>query len=483
MGWLRGVSGQPWRIIIVAVGGLLVAVIVAGLVGFVLNRNIASVTNDVLRYDADLEDEGDDLRAAVLDMRHYHRNLYFAGPSEKGIREFEAAYKRLEEEVDELEKLGVRDRDAPQPEEIRALTEDYYDGFRPAIERYDEDRAAFERASDEGLDRIDQLNLIAEELDELGEQRWEKALQEVESVTRTASIDMLAIIFGLLLAGAVLAYTAVRIVNELRRLDAEQKATAEQLEAANRAKAEFIADVSHELRTPLTVLRGNAQVGLARGTEDSEETRLFEEIVEESRRMSRMVEDLLLLAKSDSASLPYEFETVEVEPVLAELAGRAAVLARERGASLRTELAGGGLARLDQQKMEQAVLILVDNAAKYGSRDGSSSEIVLSSLVRSGELRITVRDQGPGIPETELPHVFERFYRLDKARSRQMGGAGLGLPIARTIIEAHKGRLEAVSRPGEGTTMSLYVPLLPPEPATPGKSNARSARQVGSTTG
>jgi signal transduction histidine kinase len=327
------------------------------------------------------------------------------------------------------------------------------------------------------------LNLIAEELDELGEQRWEKALQEVESVTRTASIDMLAIIFGLLLAGAVLAYTAVRIVNELRRLDAEQKATAEQLEAANRAKAEFIADVSHELRTPLTVLRGNAQVGLARSTEDSEETRLFEEIVEESRRMSRMVEDLLLLAKSDSASLPYEFETVEVEPVLAELAGRAAVLARARGASLRTELAGGGLARLDQQKMEQAVLILIDNAAKYGSRDGSSSEIVLSSLVRSGELRITVRDQGPGIPEDELPHVFERFYRLDKARSRQMGGAGLGLPIAKTIIEAHKGRLEAASRPGEGTTMSLYVPLLPPEPDTPGKNNKRSARQVGSTTG
>ena len=476
MSWLRGVSGQPWRIIVVAVSGLLVAVIIAGLVGFVLNRNIASVTNDVLRYDADLEDEGDDLRAAVLDMRHYHRNLYFAGPSEENIREFEAAYSRLEEEIGELEKLGVRDPSAPQPDDIRAMSDDYYADFRPAVALYEEDRAAFERASDEGLDRIDTLNRIAEELDELGEQRWEKALTEVESVTRTASVALLAVIFGLLLAGAVLTYTAVRIVNELQRLDAEQKASAEKLEAANRAKAEFIADVSHELRTPLTVLRGNAQVGLAQGAGDPENTRLFEEIVDESRRMSRMVEDLLLLAKSDSASLPYEFETVEVEPILAELAGRATVLARERGAALRTELAGGGLARLDPQKLEQAVLILVDNSAKYGSRDGSSGdEILLSSLVRSGELRITVRDHGPGIPENELPLIFERFYRLDKARSRRMGGAGLGLPIAKAIIEAHKGRLEAVSRPGEGTTMSLYIPLLESQPDTPGQSHPRTA--------
>jgi signal transduction histidine kinase len=422
----------------------------------------------------DLEDEGDDLRAAVLDMRHYHRNLYFAGPSEERIREFEAAYSRLEEEITELERLGVRDPSAPQPEDIREMSNDYYDGFRPAIALYEEDRAAFERASDEGLDRIDKLNRIAEELDELGEQRWEKALTEVDNVTRTASLALLAVIFGLLLAGAVLAYTAVRIVNELRRLDAEQKATAEKLEAANRAKTEFIADVSHELRTPLTVLRGNAQVGLAQDAGDPENTRLFEEIVDESRRMSRMVEDLLLLAKSDSASLPYEFETVEVEPVLAELAGRATVLARERGAALRIELAGGGLARLDPQKMEQAVLILVDNAAKYGSESGASGdEILLSSLVRSGELRITVRDHGPGIPENELPLIFERFYRLDKARSRRMGGAGLGLPIAKAIIEAHKGRLEAVSRPGEGTTMSLYIPLLESQPDTPGQGHHR----------
>jgi two-component system, OmpR family, sensor histidine kinase VicK len=476
MSWLRSVRGQPWRMIVVAVGGLLLFVLMAGLVGLVSNRSVANVTNDVLRYDVDLEDEGDDLRAAVLDMRHYHRNILFAGPTETNVDNYEDAYSRLQEEVTELERLGVREPSAPQPEDIRAMADDYYADFRPAVALYEEDKAAFDRASKEGLDRLDRMNRMAEELDEVGEQRWEEALTEVGGVTRTASMALLAIIFGLLLAGAVLAYTAVRFVNELRRLDAEQKATAEKLEAANRAKAEFIADVSHELRTPLTVLRGNAQVGLAQGAGDPETPRLFEEIVEESRRMSRMVEDLLLLAKSDSASLPYEFETVEVEPVLAELAGRAAVLARERGATLKTEIAGGGLARIDQEKLEQAVLILVDNAAKYGSENSSTqAEIVLSSLVRSGELRITVRDRGPGIPENELPRIFERFYRLDKARSRRMGGTGLGLPIAKTIIEAHNGHLEAVSRPGHGTTMSLYIPLLQTEAPAPPQSKRAHA--------
>jgi two-component system, OmpR family, sensor histidine kinase VicK len=204
------------------------------------------------------------------------------------------------------------------------------------------------------------------------------------------------------------------------------------------------------------VLRGNAQVGLALGS-DPDHTQLFEEIVAESKRMSRMVEDLLFLARSDSASPPLEFETVAVEPILADLAGRAEVLARERGARLETRLRGRGLVKVDPQRIEQAVLILVDNAAKY-SPDGST--ITLTSSTGSGELRIGVEDHGHGIPKEELPRIFERFYRLDKARSRTLGGSGLGLPIAKTIVEAHGGHIEAASRPGKGTTMSLCLPLL-----------------------
>jgi two-component system sensor histidine kinase VicK len=453
---MRKIREQPWRITIAAVGGLLVAIFVAGLVGLLVNRSVENVTDEA-RSDLELEDEGDDLRAAVLDLRHYQRNITFGGPTKNNIDNFENAYAQLEEEIRELESTGVRDPGAPQPDEIQAMAQDYYDDFRPAIGFYEENRAAFEEASDRGLVRIDEMAQVGEDLDELGEQLSARSLAEVDRATRTARVVLLTVIFGLLLVGAGLAYATVRVVNELRRLYGEQQETAEKLAEANRAKTDFIADVSHELRTPLTVLRGNAQVGLALGG-DPDQTELFEEIVVESKRMSRMVEDLLFLARSDlPSSLPLEFETVAVEPFLAELAGRAEMLSRERGATLETRLEGRGLVKVDPQRIEQAVLILVDNAAKYGRQRGG---ITLSSSVRSGELRIEVADRGPGIPGEELPRVFERFYRLDKARSRKMGGAGLGLPIARTIVEAHGGHVEAVSRLGEGTKMSVCLPLL-----------------------
>lgn len=459
MSWFKGIRERPWGITIVAVSGLLVAILIAGVVGFLLNRNVERVTNEALRYDVQLEDEGDDLRAAVLDLRHYHRNIYFGGPSRKEIDDFENAYAQLEEEIRELQDIGVRDPDAPQPDEIRRMAEEYYAGFRPAIGLYGsgpEPSAAFEEASDHGLVLIDQMAQAGEELDELGERLSEESLGKVERATTTARVVLLAVIFGLLLVGVGLAYATVRVVSELRRLYAEQQETMQKLAGANSAKTDFIADVSHELRTPLTVLRGNAQVGLMLGS-DPDHAQLFEEIVVESKRMTRMVEDLLFLAKSDSASLPLEFETVAVAPFLAGLARRAEVLVRERGAELERKLEGGGFVEIDRQRIEQAALILVDNAAKYGPPGGT---ITLSSFVRSGELHISVEDRGPGIPNEELPRIFERFYRLDKARSRQLGGTGLGLPIAKTTVEAHSGRIDVVSHPGEGTTILMRLPLL-----------------------
>ena len=459
MSWFRGIREQPWRIAIAAVGGLLVAIIVAGLVGILLNQRVEDATSDG-RYDVELEDEGDDLRAAVLDMRHYHRNITFTGVSRGGIEAFDNAYRNLHEEISELESIGVRDPAAPQPDEIRAMANEYYEDFRPAMGLYEEGQegggTAFTEASDRGLYRIGKMEDAAEKLDEVGEQNSEEALDRVDRATTTARVVLLAVIGGLLLAGAALAYAVVRVVNELRRLYAEQRVAMEKVEAASQAKTEFIADVSHELRTPLTVLRGNAQLGLALGV-DREHEEILEEIVAESKRMSRMVEDLLFLARSDSATLPLVLETVPVETLIAELAGRAEVLARERGARLETKLEGDGFVEVDAQRIEQAVLILVDNAAKYGSSGGS---VTLDSSTRSGELRIGVEDRGPGIPKEELPRIFERFYRLDKARSRKLGGAGLGLPIAKTIVEAHDGHVEAVSRIGEGTKMTLCLPLL-----------------------
>jgi two-component system, OmpR family, sensor histidine kinase VicK len=471
--WIRDIKEQPWRTTIAAVGGLLVAIIVAGMVGFLLNERVENAADDA-RYDVGLEDEGDDLRAAVLDMRHYHRNIAFTGISRGGIKDFEGAYRKLHEEIDELEDVGVRDPDAPQPDEIRAMANEYYEDFRPAMGLYEEDQpgggAAFEDASDRGLYRIAKMESAAEELDELGEVLSNEALARVDRATARARVVLLAVVAGLLLVGAALAYAAVRVVNELRRLYAEQQVASEKLAEASQAKTDFIADVSHELRTPLTVLRGNAQVGLVLDG-DCEHREILEEIVEESKRMSRMVEDLLFLARSDTASpQPLNLNNVAIDSFLAELAGRAEVLARERGARLETELEGGGFVEIDAQKIEQAVLALVDNAAKYGPPGGT---VTLASSVRSGELHISVEDRGPGIPKEELPRIFERFYRLDKARSRQLGGAGLGLPITKTIVEAHGGHAEAVSRLGKGTKMSLCLPLLAGSSA-----HAKTARSV-----
>ncbi|MDN5697695.1 MAG: ATP-binding protein, partial [Rubrobacter sp.] len=125
------------------------------------------------------------------------------------------------------------------------------------------------------------------------------------------------------------------------------------------------------------------------------------------------------------------------------------------GLTLAPALEGRGRIRGDKARMEQAVMALVDNAAKYAPR---GSRVYLSAEKKKGGLRIRVEDEGPGIPEDKLPHIFERFYRVDKARSRKQGGAGLGLSIARTIAEVHGGRIEAENTKG-GARMTLYLPL------------------------
>ena len=226
--WIGGAREQSWRITVAALAGLLAAITVAGVTGLLLNRNV-EIANRALAYDVNLEDEGDDLRAAVLDMRHYHRNLYFGGPSRENLENFRQEYGELEAEINELEDVGVRDPDAPQPEEIRRTAEAYWEDFNPevATELYQENPPddqpeeggrAFSEASYAGLKRIDEMNQDAEELDELGEDLADVAIADVRQATATARIVLLSVIVGLLLVGAALALAAVRVVNELRRL-------------------------------------------------------------------------------------------------------------------------------------------------------------------------------------------------------------------------------------------------------------------------
>ena len=493
LGWIRGIREQPWRVTLVAVGGLLVAIIIAGLIGFWQTRNIERVADEAFGY-VDLEDEADDIRAAVLDIRHYHRNLYFPAMDSgrltpEGIADYEAARERMHQEINELEEVAAYDADAPQPEDFRRWEEEYYADFQPFIQQTEvADRAAFDAASDRGLRQIAQMEQAAEVLDGLGEDLTDDSLQRVERAATTSALVLLGAIAGLLLAGAALAYAAVRVVNELRRLYAEQQNTSDKLAAASRAKTDFLADVSHELRTPLTVLRGNAQVGLALGPEEEQE-QLLHDIVEESKRMSRLVEDLLFLARSDSASPSMQPQSVSAALFSSELAARAEVLVREQGAVLETSLRAEGTLSADPARLEQAVFILLDNAIKYGPPGEVvtlRSDVTRAGTQAAGKLRITVEDRGPGIPREDLPRIFERFYRVDKARSRKVGGTGLGLPIAKTIVEAHGGYITAESRPGQGTIMAIHLPMIavggeqnspedgPRESATPAGKSAGS---------
>ena len=234
----------------------------------------------------------------------------------------------------------------------------------------------------------------------------------------------------------------------------DRKRAEDALAQEARVRTDFLAEVSHELRTPLTVILGNAEVGLdlERGCAHEE---ILQEIAKESALMSRMVDDLLFIARSDSLSPPIEVRTVAVGPFLEDLAKSAGALVQQHGATLRTELTGDGLVRVDPSRVKQAVLALADNAAKF-SPDGES--VTLRSATSGGELCIEVEDEGPGIPEEELPRIFERFYRVDGTRSP---GTGLGLSITATIAEVHDGRVKAESSPGRGTRMSLFVPLVP----------------------
>lgn len=458
-----------------AVGGLLLAIMAAGLVGLLLALNVQRAA-EAASYDVELEDHGDDLRVAVLDLRQYHRNLLFYEPTPERVAEFEAAYDALQQEIDELEELGVRIPGAPGPDEIRRTAAEYYEDFRPAIDLAGPRAEALESASDRGLERIEEMDAAAEEIDELAERRTEDELGLVDRASTRAVGVLIAAVGGLLISGAALAYLTLRVISELRRLYAEQR------EAA-RARTDFLADVSHELRTPLTVLRGNAELGLVLD-QDWPHRELLEEMVAESDRMSRMVEDLLFLARSDSQSVPLETRAVDAAAFLEGVASRARALARERGTTLEVDLHGTGELRIDPPRIEQAVMILIDNALKYGAtgRPGGAP-VRLSSTNVGATLRVEVADRGPGIPEEDLDRIFERFYRLDKARSRRLGGAGLGLPIARTIVEAHGGRIEASSILGKGTTVAVILPTASPEsePAnTPSirEQNGKRARQT-----
>lgn len=449
MTWLQGLHVRSWWLANMSIIGLLVAIAVAGLLALGINERVRGVLVLALQYDLEIEDRADDLRVAILDMRHYHRNLVFGGPSPRRLTDFETAYEQLLSHLDRLGQLGIRDANLPDEAELRQIAEHYYIEFQPAIALYYDDPQAFDLASDDGLWLLAELESDALRFERFGEREAADALLGVEDAANSARTLLIVKLAGHILIGAVLAYLIIRNLREQRRAAAE-------LAHALQLKTDFIADMSHELRTPLTVVRANAEVALGLDR-TCVHTELLEEISKEAEHMTHLVEDLLFLARSDAGAAPLAQELVNIRSFLTELAERSSVLARGRGATVQLDLAGEGLVRIDRERIAQAVLILVDNAVKYSPADKT---ITLRSALHGAEVVIEVEDEGPGIPEQDLPLVFERFYRVDKARTRKQGGVGLGLAIAKSIVTAHGGRIEAESVLNKGTKMRYYLPLV-----------------------
>jgi two-component system, OmpR family, sensor histidine kinase VicK len=449
MTWLQGLHVRSWWLANMSIIGLLVAIAVAGLLALGINERVRGVLVLALQYDLEIEDRADDLRVAILDMRHYHRNLVFGGPSPRRLTDFETAYEQLLSHIDRLSQLGIDSENLPDEAELRENAEHYYIEFQPAIALYYDDPQAFDLASDDGLWLLAELESDALRFERFGEREAADALFGVEGAANSARSLLIAKLAGHILIGAVLAYLIIRNLREQRRAAAE-------LAHALQLKTDFIADMSHELRTPLTVVRANAEVALGLDR-TCVHTELLEEISKEAEHMTHLVEDLLFLARSDAGAVPLAQELVNIRSFLTELAERSSVLARGRGVTVQLELAGEGLVRIDRERIAQAVLILVDNAVKYSPVDKT---ITLRSALHGAEVVIEVEDEGPGIPEQDLPLVFERFYRVDKARTRKQGGVGLGLAIAKSIVTAHGGRIEAESVLNKGTKMRYYLPLV-----------------------
>ncbi len=220
---------------------------------------------------------------------------------------------------------------------------------------------------------------------------------------------------------------------------------------------QFVADASHELRTPLTVIKTNAEL-LLRYPDRTvrEESARITNVVREAGRMSRLVAALLTLARADAGQPELVAEQVRLGDLVTIAAEQFRPLAEQKGVALGVAVEDGVPLRADRERIQQLLVILLDNAVKYTPAGGSVS---VTCRRQAGQAVLTVADTGVGIAPGDVPQIFDRFFRGDRARSRGDGGAGLGLAIARWIVESHGGKIKAESTVGAGTKINVTLPV------------------------
>jgi signal transduction histidine kinase len=255
--------------------------------------------------------------------------------------------------------------------------------------------------------------------------------------------------------------------DELSRLGLTVNAMLTRLESSFAALRRFTADASHELKTPLTVLRADVERSMHPGTNRAERMVALEEALQETARMSDLVDSLLTLARADEGRFDIYPKPIEVEPLIREVYETAVILGEDAGLQLSLPTLEDAVIMGDRTRLRQLLLNLITNAIKYTPRGG---RVELSVTRRpNDEISITVRDTGIGISANDLPHVFDRFWRADRARSRssERGGFGLGLSISQWIVQAHGGTITVQSRLGRGSIFTVVLPVAAaPSPVT-----------------
>jgi heavy metal sensor kinase len=279
-----------------------------------------------------------------------------------------------------------------------------------------------------------------------------RALEPVERIARTAEhIEARNLSKRLPVRGAG---------DELDRLSATLNSMFARLESAFHRITQFTADASHELRTPVAIIRTTAELARSKPRSDEEYAQALDRILEESERTSRLIEDLMLLARADAGAEVLEFKAVDVAESVRDACLQARVLAESAHVRLEVNHLSSYAISGDEPALRRLWLILLDNAIKYTPADG---EVQVSMEIENLSGRpmavVAIRDTGVGISPEHLPFIFERFYRVAKDRSRASGGVGLGLSIAQWIAAKNGGEIQVESAPGAGSRFRVRLPL------------------------
>lgn len=244
--------------------------------------------------------------------------------------------------------------------------------------------------------------------------------------------------------------------DEIGELAASIQTLASDLHYMKKERSEFLASIAHELRTPLTYVRGYADIVLKEETSPRLRQRYLTIIKDESDYITNLVQDLFLLAQLEKHNFSIQVKEVHLQTFLTRIVTKLNIMSEEKHINVALICPSSLSIPLDEQRFEQVIVNILTNAYRHSAEH---SEITISVTDHQTHIEISIQDTGEGIPEENIPHIFERFYRVDKARSRATGGTGLGLTIVKEIVELHDGNITVESKINEGTCFTITLPL------------------------